>query len=206
MGAAHVLRQATVVLSSHRPETTPLAARQMRAHGAVFLEEPPDPLFHRMLEGDVPVDDYVMTLDVEYPEFSRAMGLVLQEIHRQGTPIFQVEPFLERLIRIHERFARGESPEDLDRSGPEYPVYLAERQATAALLTFYRHTAAGSSRGPPGRPRLDLQQADPKAGNRIDREHLSPHRGRDPRDRHGEPPAALDLRPAVSGRQEPRDR
>lgn len=137
------MRQATVVLSTHRPETTGLAAERMRRHDAVFLEEPPDPLFRRMLAGDLAVDDYVATLDVEYPRFSRAMCRVLREHHREGTPIHQVEPFLERLVRIHERFARGDSPGDLDRAGPEHTVYLAEHRATAALLSFYRHSASG---------------------------------------------------------------
>jgi hypothetical protein len=138
------VNQATIVFANHRPETVAHAADLMRKHTAVLLEEPPDPCFRGMLEGDIAVEDYVMTLDTEYPEFSRAMSRALQKIHRQGIPIYQVEPYLEHLIRIHETFARGGSPRDLDKTAVEYSVYLAERQATAALLDFYKNAAVAS--------------------------------------------------------------
>lgn len=114
----------------------------MMEHDAVFLEEPPDPHFDHMLVGDLAIEDYVMTLDTEYPEFSRAMCLALRRLHRKGVLIHQVEPYLEHLLRIHEMFAAGASPRDIDPSAVEYEVYLAERHATAALLNFYRKAAA----------------------------------------------------------------
>jgi hypothetical protein len=138
------MNKATLVLSNHRPETVALAAALMRKHTAIFLEEPPDPQFRSMLAGDIPVEDYVMALDVEYPEFNQAMCHVLKERHQQGVPIFQVEPFLEKLIEIHEIFASGGSPRDLEKGSTQYRVYMAEKEATAALLDFYRSAAASS--------------------------------------------------------------
>jgi hypothetical protein len=113
----------------------------MREHDAVFLEEPPDPNFNRMLAGDIAVEDYVMMLDAEYLEFSRAMCRELRWLHRQGLPVHQVEPYLEHLLHIHEMFADGASPRDIDPTAEEHTVYLAERHATAALLNFYQNAA-----------------------------------------------------------------
>ena len=56
------LPRATLVLAEHRPETVSHAAALMRDHEAVFLEEPPDASFQQMLRGDLPVEDYVLTL------------------------------------------------------------------------------------------------------------------------------------------------
>jgi hypothetical protein len=138
------MKQALLAFAEHRPETVSHASALMREHGAVFLEEPPDSLFVEMLAGDLAVDEYVMTLDTEYPEFNHAMCIVLRELHREGISIYQVEPYLEHLVSIHEFFSSGGSPEDLDPHIPQYQVYLREKEATAALLDFYRTATDGT--------------------------------------------------------------
>jgi len=139
-----MLARATLVLAEHRPETVPHAAALMRDHEAVFLEEPPDGQFQQMLRGDLPPEEYVLTLDAEYPAFSHAMCLALRELSGMGIAIYQVEPYLDHLVAIHEFFSSGGSPENLDPHHVQYEVYLAEKQATAALLDFYKKAAAGS--------------------------------------------------------------
>ncbi len=57
----------------------------MARHDAVILEEPPDPQFLPMLTGQLPINTYLETQDLEYPEFSRRMARVLRERHRAGT-------------------------------------------------------------------------------------------------------------------------
>ncbi|MBW1782822.1 MAG: hypothetical protein JRL30_19035 [Deltaproteobacteria bacterium] len=116
----------------------------MKEHEAVFLEEPPAEGFEEMLAGRLPVDDYLRPIDVEYPAFSRAMCQLLQELKAQGKQIFQVEPFLAVLLDIHDFFADGGRPQDLPRDSLLYPVYLAERRATGALLSYYRTVMTGS--------------------------------------------------------------
>jgi hypothetical protein len=116
----------------------------MAENEAVFLEEPPDPQFPQMLSGDLAVEEYVMSLDAEYPEFNLAMCRVLMERHQQSASIFQVEPYLENLVQIHEIFARGGSPGDIEKGTVKHRVYLAEKEATAALLDFYRCAAVAS--------------------------------------------------------------
>jgi hypothetical protein len=139
-----MLARATLVLAEHRPETVPHAAALMRDHEAVFLEEPPDASFQQMLRGDLPVEEYVLTLDAEYPAFIHSMCLALRELSVMGISICQVEPYLEHLVAIHEFFSSGGSPEKLDPHHVHYEVYLAEKKATAALLEFYKTATAGS--------------------------------------------------------------
>ena len=116
----------------------------MRRHDAIFLEEPPAAGFYQMLDEKLAVDDYLKSLDVEYPAFSRDMCYLLRELKREGKKIFQVEPFLEILLGIHEFFADGHHAEDLQKNSVQYPVYLAERDATGALLTYYKTAMNGS--------------------------------------------------------------
>jgi hypothetical protein len=132
---------ATLVLSNHRPETIPLTRRLMATHDTILLEEPPDERFESMLDGAISIDAYLEDQELEYPEFSRRMARVLRERRQAGTRLVQVEPFIELLLSIHDRFANGESPRDLPAGTDLYRVYQAERSATKALIDFYQ--AAG---------------------------------------------------------------
>ncbi len=136
--------QVTLGFSVHRPEMVPLTFALMQRHDALFLEEPPSADFNDMLQGAVSIDDYLMPLDVEYPEFSRRMCRRLRKLHSEGKVIVQVEPFLEVLLGIHDFFAEGHTPGDLPKDSLQYPVYLAERKATGALLTYYQTAVSGS--------------------------------------------------------------
>ena len=134
----------TIGLSVHRPEMIPFISRAMRKHEAIFLEEPPVPEFTDMLCGDLSLDSYLIKLDLEYPEFSRGMCRLLREMHKQGKKIFQVEPFLEVLIRVHDFLAAGHTPDGIEKDTLHYPVYLAERNATGALLAYYQDVSSGT--------------------------------------------------------------
>jgi hypothetical protein len=92
----------TVGLSSHRLEVLPYARCEMENRDAIVLEEAPEPDFPAMLAGKLMIDDYLADKDIEFPEYSRRQMLMLRELHQQGKSILQVEPYLERLIRIHE--------------------------------------------------------------------------------------------------------
>jgi hypothetical protein len=131
-------QKVTLGLSVHRTEMIPFIAAWMRRHDAVILEEPPAAGFEQMLVGDLAVNDYLRQLDVEYPVFSRELCYLLQELGAQGKKIFQIEPYLEILWGIHEFFAEDHRPNELRKNSVQYPVYLAERNATGALLTYYQ--------------------------------------------------------------------
>ncbi len=133
---------ATLVLANHRPETIPLARRLMAVHDTILLEEPPDKGFEPMLDGKITIDAYLEDQELEYPQFSRRMMRLLRDRCQAGTRLVQVEPFIELLLSIHDRFANGESPQDLPADTDLCRVYRAEHLATKALLDFY--AAAGS--------------------------------------------------------------
>ena len=137
-------QRVTVALSQHRPETVRPAAALMARHDTVILEEPPSRKLERLLVGDLPVDAYVRQIDTEYPEFSRRMARALIKLHANGKRIVAVEPFLGHLVAIHEGFAAGGAPTDLQPETDRWEVYLAERDATAALLGFYETAVTGS--------------------------------------------------------------
>jgi hypothetical protein len=134
----------TLGLSTHRPEMVPLTGELMARHEAVFLEEPPADGFHEMLGGEITVKDYLAALDLEYPTFSRNMCQLLKKLNAKGKRIYQVEPFLEALMAIHDFFADGHGPEELGKNTLAYPVYLAEKRATGALLEYYRTVVGGT--------------------------------------------------------------
>jgi hypothetical protein len=138
------MQQITLGFSVHRPEMVPLTIDLMQRHDALFLGEPPSADFNDMLQGADSVNDYLMPLDVEYPEFSRRMCYRLHKLHTEKKVIVQVEPFLEVLLGIHDFFAEGHIPDDIRKDVIEYPVYLAERNATGALLAYYLTAVLGS--------------------------------------------------------------
>ncbi|MCJ8501553.1 hypothetical protein [Desulfatitalea alkaliphila] len=129
---------ATLVLANHRPEIIPLARQLMAVHDTILLEEPPEKCFDPMLDGKISIDTYLEDQDLEYPEFSHKMARVLRERHRAGSRLVQIEPFIEVLLSIHDRFANGEGPQDLPAGTEMYRVYRAEHLATKALIDFYR--------------------------------------------------------------------
>ena len=135
--------RATLALANHRPESIEPATKLMSRHDAVILEEPPDDLFRQMLDEKTSITAYLQTLDIEYPQFSLQMSQALRALHGSGKMLFQVEPFLEKLIRIHEMFADGGSPSDLKTGTQLHAVYTAERNATAVLLDFYKVAVRG---------------------------------------------------------------
>jgi hypothetical protein len=131
---------ATLVLANHRPETLPLVRRLMAVHDTIILEEPPDKRFEPMLDGEVPIDAYLEDQELEYPEFSQRMALILRERRQAGTRLVQVEPFIDLLLSIHDRFANGEGPRDLPADTDLCRVYQAEHLATKALIDFYQES------------------------------------------------------------------
>ena len=130
--------------SSHHVEALPFIHLQMKRHQIIVLEEPPSPNFAEMLKGAIPIDDYMMELDSGFPEFGGQMCALLKELHREGKLILQVEPYLERLLQIHELLASGKAAEEISRRVEFREVYEAEKRATGALISFYAVSTAGA--------------------------------------------------------------
>lgn len=138
------MNQVTIVFSSHRPETLLLASRAMRCHDTIFLEEPPTPQFHRMFEGDITIENYLLERDFEFPEFSYKMCGLFRDLKKEGKTFYQVEPFLDVLGGIHEFFAKGGTFRDFDPHSTQFQVYMAEKRAARELLNYYQTVLQGS--------------------------------------------------------------
>ncbi|MEG6551833.1 hypothetical protein V6C53_16515 [Desulfocurvibacter africanus] len=135
-------RLLTLAFTSHRLESLPRACEVMAAHAAVFLEEPPTPGFEDMLRDSLSIDDYLENTDYGFPLFTRQACAMLRGLHAAGVRVLQVEPFLEILASIHERFAAGGAPADIPNDSLERIVYEAEKAWTGALLNYYRASAS----------------------------------------------------------------
>lgn len=127
----------TVGFSSHRLEVLPAALKEMAVHDAVVLEEAPEPDFPEFLAGKLTAARYLEDKEVEFPEFSRRQLKGLRELYRQGKAVLQVEPYLERLLKIHRLLAKGVSREEVEFREEFREIYAAEREAGGALLRFY---------------------------------------------------------------------
>ncbi|MDX9840931.1 MAG: hypothetical protein RBS95_05715, partial [Desulfobulbus sp.] len=100
----------TVAFGPHHLEAIPAMVASMQTHETILLEEPPFPGFSDLLAGRLAIDDYLLQTDPGFPRFARAVCRVLQHLHADGHRILQVEPFLDGLAQIHERFADGATP------------------------------------------------------------------------------------------------
>ncbi len=133
----------TIGFSSHRLEVLETVREEMSRHEAIALEEPPEPDFSHFLEGRISEADYLADKDVEFPEFSLRQLEMVKGLRGQKKAIFQVEPYQERLIQIHELLAAGRTRSEVENR-PEYKeIYAAESEASRTLLAFYAaaHTA-----------------------------------------------------------------
>ncbi|MBW2471824.1 MAG: hypothetical protein JRE18_07085 [Deltaproteobacteria bacterium] len=116
----------------------------MHHHDINFLEEPQASGLKEMLRGDLSIDDYLLSAEVEYPDFSRRMCRLLSDLYHRGKKIIQVEPFLDHLLAIHTFFSQGHRPDELQPDSVLHRVYQAERDATRALIDYYQIVMNGS--------------------------------------------------------------
>jgi hypothetical protein len=131
-------------LGLHRPEMIPVMSEWMGSFDTILLEEPASPEFDLMLAGGISIDDYLMQQDLEYPVFSGQLCRLLQKLSAQKKTIQQVEPYLETLADIHDLFADGYGPADIVKKSVQHQVYVAEHNATGALLDFYDVSVSGT--------------------------------------------------------------
>jgi hypothetical protein len=131
----------TVGFSLHRVEALAAAEDVMAGHGIIALEEPPDPAFSHMLTGREAISSYLEDRMPEFPEYSRRQYEILRALHRRGSAIAQVDPFMAELEAIHDGFENGGRPDDLQSDPIRWDVYQAEKRWTGALLAYYTAVA-----------------------------------------------------------------
>ncbi len=132
-----ILRKLILGYTSYRQETIPFVQDKMLEYQCVALEEPPTPGFEEMLRLEMNIEDYLMLTDFGFPEFARKQCRLLQNLHSRNIAVIQVDPFLEELACIHEFFASGGSPHEIETGTRVRQVYDCERDWTAKLVDFY---------------------------------------------------------------------
>lgn len=123
--------------SPHYIEAIPGILDLMRSCQVIVLEEPQTPGFQDMLDQRLEIDAYLLNVDLDFPIFARQFCQELQLLHARGRRILQVDPFLDRLVAIHELLADQKTPADILVTDHLRDVYLAEKEATGALIAFY---------------------------------------------------------------------
>lgn len=118
-------------------ETLDLTAQVMREHEVIILEEPFHPDFAQVLDSNINIEDHLLELDTEYPQFTSAQYQLLIKFFRAEKQVLQVEPYLEHLIKIQYFLAEGNTPEEIEPDSSAYSVYCAERDATGMLINYY---------------------------------------------------------------------
>jgi hypothetical protein len=114
----------------------------MRAHEAVVLEEPREPLFADMLAGRLSIDDYLEELELEFPVFARASAELLRALAADGIEIRQIDPYMEVVLWIHDFFDKGGRPGDIAAESLTGRVYAMERRCARALIDFYARSGS----------------------------------------------------------------
>ncbi len=134
----------TIGFTSHRIETLKYARRLMEEHDIIILEEAPNIDFIKMLKRKNSIKQYIENQYLDFPEFSRRFYSILRSLYKKGKQIFQIEPYMERLIQIYDMFSCGKKPSDVLEMPELSDVYRAEKNATAALLHFYESSIGNS--------------------------------------------------------------
>jgi len=128
--------------TSYRPEILNFAASYMQKYGTILLEEPQCPGFEEMLKRELRIRHYLLETDFEFPEYAYRSCTIMRELYEQGKTILQVDPYMDELVRIHEFFVSGGTPEQISRYTPTGQVYSMEKQWTKRLLDFYKASAS----------------------------------------------------------------
>ncbi|PMP95088.1 MAG: hypothetical protein C0169_05765 [Thermodesulfobacterium geofontis] len=127
----------TVGFSPHRIETLYFAKNLMKEHDIIILEEPYNENFYAFLEDKISLEKYLETNDFWFPEFVKIASLILKNFYKQGKKIFQIEPYLERVLLIQSKLAKKENLEELLKDPELKEVYQVEHKAVGRLLEFY---------------------------------------------------------------------
>ncbi len=122
-----------VLFTSHRVEMLEHFKDYAMRFDEIVIEEPRDDMFKDMLEGKITVDSYVEKLNTSFPVYSKYQCEMLRYLHGLGKRIYQIEPYLEILERIHRSIERKEElPED-ERS---LKVREIERKVNEAWIDY----------------------------------------------------------------------
>lgn len=129
--------EVNIVFSSHRVEFLSSIYDWMKQSDLIILEEAPNEMFKKMLKEEISIEEYLEEEIFEFPEFSYRFYEVLKKLYRSGKEIIQIEPYMEKLLKIYDLFSDGKMPQDIEKIAELKDVYEVEKRATKKLIDFY---------------------------------------------------------------------
>ncbi len=129
--------EVNIVFSSHRIEFLSSMYDLMQQSDLIILEEAPNDMFRKMLKEEISIKEYLEEEIFEFPEFSYQFYEILKKLHKSGKEIIQVEPYMEKLLKIYDLFSEGKMPQDIEKIAELKEVYEVEKKATKELIDFY---------------------------------------------------------------------
>lgn len=139
-----MLNEINIAFTAHRVEFLPSMIDFMKKNDIIILEEAPNSNFQRMLKGEMSIDSYIEEELFDFPQFSYHFYENLQALYKKGKIIIQIEPYIERLIKIYNIFSEGKEPKDIEKYPELREVYEAEKKATKELINFYEASISKS--------------------------------------------------------------
>ncbi|MDL1971596.1 MAG: hypothetical protein LWW94_11680, partial [Candidatus Desulfofervidaceae bacterium] len=127
-------------LSAHRLETIPFYEKAFMASDFIILEDAPHPLFSLMVLGQMKAEEYVQSLETDFPKFMTAQCQLIQAAYKQGKKIVQIDPYIEKLIQMYQLLEEGKTAEEIKQIPEFTEVYNAEHEATGELINYYQAT------------------------------------------------------------------
>ncbi|WP_297209396.1 MULTISPECIES: hypothetical protein [Thermodesulfovibrio] len=129
--------EVNVVFSSHRVEFLSSIYDWMKQSDFIILEEAPNEMFRKMLKEEISIEEYLEEEIFEFPEFSYRFYEILKKLYRNGKEIVQIEPYMQKLLKIYDLFSDGKMPQDIEKIAELKDVYEVEKKATRELIDFY---------------------------------------------------------------------
>ncbi len=127
-----------VAFSAHRLEAIPFYEKVWKASDFIILEEPSHPLFKRMWAGKVAIEEYLNAAEPSFPAFSLASCKLIQQLYSRGKQIEQIDPYLEKLIKIYQLIEEKKTPQEIKQTPGLTEVYEAEHLASGRLIAYYQ--------------------------------------------------------------------
>ncbi len=129
-----------IALSAHRLEAIPFYEKAWGKSDFIILEEPLCPLFKGMLAGEIKIEEYLNSKNLSFPAFSLASYKLLQKFHSKGKKVEQIDPYLERLIRLYQLIEEKKTSEEIAKIPDLKDVYQTEHLASGRLIAYYQAT------------------------------------------------------------------
>ncbi len=132
------MKKIYIGFSAHRLEAIPFYKKAFEQADFIILEDFPNPLFNLMLSGKISLKEYIENIETTFPKFLKAQCKLLQEAYKNGKVIIQIDPYMEKLVKMYQLIENGKSPEEIKQLPEFLDIYEAEHEATGRLLDYYQ--------------------------------------------------------------------